>query len=205
VKNPARSNRTTLDLIGALAFLAVVAAGCGYQFAASGSGLPPKAETIYVQKFGNHTRFTGLNDEFMRYLKDEISDHKRLEIVDRPDAADLVLNGEVLFLQTLPTATNSVGEPITYAESLSANATLTDTHTHKVLWTSRGLSAAEQVPGVSSSVITTSPKFLQQNLRSQDIANLPDIQLAHTQNSFARGEMMAQLAQNLYASMSEGF
>jgi hypothetical protein len=186
-------------------FIALLAGGCGYHFAASGSGLPPQAKTIYVAKFGNHTRFTGINDEFARYLKDEIADHKRLVLVDDLNSADLILTGEFLYRQSIPNALNAVGEPITYEESLSANATLTDGHTRTIIWVSRGLSAAAQVPVVASSVLTTSPYFLQQNLRSQDIAKLPDLQVAQTQRSAAQSQMMEQLAQNLYASMSEGF
>ncbi|HZP46412.1 MAG TPA: hypothetical protein VFB15_12255, partial [Candidatus Binataceae bacterium] len=60
-------------------------------------------------------------------------------------------------------------------------------------------------PVVSSAVITTSPMFLQQNLRSQDTANLPDIQLAQTQMAAGQQQMMQQLAENLYSSMAEGF
>jgi hypothetical protein len=179
--------------------------GCGYHFAASGSGLPPQAKTIYVEKFTNHTRFTGVDDQLMRYIKDVIADHKRLDLVDSPDQADLVLSGEVTYLDSLPGATNAVGEPILYQESLSANAVLTNRRTHQVVWSSRGIGANEQLPVVSSSVITTSPKFLQQNLRAQDIAKYPDIQLAETQQNFTRGEVMQELAQNLYSSMSEGF
>jgi hypothetical protein len=205
VKSFIRQNRLRLDRIGALLAIALTAGGCGYQFGAAGSSLPAQAKTIYVEKFDNHTHYTGLDDQLMRYIKDEIADRKRLALVDGPTDADLVLAGEVLTLQSIPLATNSVGEPITYTESIGANATLTDTHTHQVIWQSSGINAGAQVPVVAGSVITTSPRFLQQNLRAQDIANLPDLQLAQTQRSFERGQMMEQLAQNLYASMTEGF
>ena len=42
--------------------------GCGYHFAGSGDALPTAAQTIYVGRFSNRTRATGLNDEFMRYV-----------------------------------------------------------------------------------------------------------------------------------------
>jgi len=67
------------------------------------------------------------------------------------------------------------------------------------------VTGSQSAPAVASAVVTTSPWFLQQNLRSQDIAQLPDIQLAQTQRNFSRDQMMEQLAQNLYVSMSEGF
>jgi hypothetical protein len=205
VKSIIRQNRLRLDRLGALLAIALAVGGCGYQFGAAGSSLPKQAKTIYVEKFENHTHYTGLDDQLMRYIKDEIADRKRLAVVEGSADADLLLTGEVLTLQSIPLATNAVGEPITYNESIGANATRTDAHTHQVIWLSSGINAGEQVPVVAGAVITTSPNFLQQNLRAQDIANLPDLQLAQTQRSFARGEMMQTLAQNLYASMTEGF
>ena len=188
-----------------IAPVAAVAAGCGYHFAAEGSGLPPAAKSIYVAKFANRSRYTGINDEFMRYLDDEIADRKRLALVDNAADADLVLTGEIVFADQVPAAFNSASEPTIFSQSISADATLIDTHTHKVIWSTRGVSSTEQAPVVDQSVITTSPIFLQQNLRSQDIANLTDIQVAQTQNSASEEQMMQTLATNLYASMSEGF
>ena len=185
--------------------IALGAAGCGYHFAAEGSGLPSTAKSIYVERFTNKSRFTGINDEFMRYLDDEIADRKRLELVDNAADADLVLTGEVVYIDSLPISFNSASEPTIYAESLSADATLVDNHTHKIIWTSRGISATQQAPVVSQSVITTSPYFLQQNLRSQDIAQMTNIQVAQTQNAAAKDQIMQSLARNLYSSMSEGF
>jgi lipopolysaccharide assembly LptE-like protein len=198
------TSRRWSELIGLLV-LAALATGCGYHFAAEGSGLPAQAKTIYVQKFTNRTRYTGFNDQLMRYIKDEIADHKRLELVDTPSEADLVLNGELVYIQSLSSASNAVGEPIIYSQTISANAVLTDAHTHKIVWTTSGVTGSQSAPAVASAVVTTSPWFLQQNLRSQDIAQLPDIQLAQTQRNFSRDQMMEQLAQNLYVSMSEGF
>jgi hypothetical protein len=188
-----------------IAPIALGAVGCGYHFAAEGSGLPPAAKSIYVEKFSNRSRFTGINDEFMRYLDDEIADRKRLEIVDSEADADLVLTGEVVFVDSLPISFNAASEPTIYTQSIIVDATLVDNHTHKVIWSTRGISSSAQAPVVAQSVITTSPSFLQQNLRSQDIARLTDIQVAETQGAAAKTQIMQTLAKNLYSSMSEGF
>jgi hypothetical protein len=190
-----------------LSFVALVVAitGCGYHFGAEGSGLPPQAKTIYVEKFTNHSPDTGLDDQFDRYLKDEIAQHKRLELVDDRSQADLVLSGELLYVPQLATATNSVNEPIEYTQTFRANAQLTDQHTRQVIWRSTGIFATDTYAMVSTAVITTSPEFLQQNLRSQDVANLPDVQLAATQSRFSQQQNLQNLAQSVYVSMSEGF
>ena len=85
--------------------------GCGYHFAASGDVLPQGAQTIYVKRFGNLTRITGINVELMRYLKDEIALHRRLTVVDSPDAADLQLSGMVRLSIDAPINFNGVYEP----------------------------------------------------------------------------------------------
>jgi outer membrane lipopolysaccharide assembly protein LptE/RlpB len=190
----------------AIVALALVASGCGYHFAAEGSGLPPQAKTIYVEKFGNRTRQTGINDEFMRFVADEISNHKRLQMVDSASDADLVLSGEIIYADTIPTAFNSAAEPTIYTQTITADASLLDAHDHKVIWSTRGVSSSpQQAPVVGEAVVTTSPYFVQQNLRSRDIASMQDIQVAQTQGASSKQQAMQTLAQNLYASMSEGF
>lgn len=179
-------------------------AGCGYHFAASGSGLPSDSKTIYVARFGNNSRFTGVNDEFMRYVKDEIAEHKRLQLVDDPKQADLVLTGSVLRVDTMPVGFNGAMEASIYQQFMVVQAQLRDRKTKQVLW-SNVLNSFDQFPTVSSTVVTTSPEFLQQNMRSQDIANLPDLQVARTQQGFSSQQMMTHMAKEIYASMSEGF
>ena len=208
MKSPQTQRPTGLEsFILQLGFIVLIASmtGCGYHFAAEGSGLPPQAKTIYVEKFTNHSRYTGLDDQFDRYLKDQIALHKRLQLVDDPGQADLVLSGEFSYITSLAAATNAVSEPIEYTQTLAANAQLTDVHSKKVIWRSTGISATDTYPTVSSAVVTTSPEFLQGNLRSRDIANLPDMQLAKTQSDFSQGQNLENLAQSVYVSMSEGF
>ncbi|HYB90774.1 MAG TPA: LPS assembly lipoprotein LptE [Candidatus Binataceae bacterium] len=185
--------------------LTLALAGCGYQFAASGTNLPSDSRTIYVERFGNHTRQTGVNDEFMRYVKDEIARHHRLRLVDSPAQADLELTGEVVAVNSLAGSFNAVLEPTIYNQSVTVSAALTDLRTNKILWSVRSLSNAQQAPVVAQAVVATTPLFLQHNLRSADIAQLPDAQVAQTQTAMAKTDAMTQLAQNLYASMAEGF
>lgn len=189
----------------ASALIGFALTGCGYHFEAEGSGLPPQAKTIYVEKFTNRTRVTGLNDQFMRYLDDEIDSRKRLELVDSAAQADLILSGMIAFSESSPVSFNTASEPTIYAKSVTADATLTDAHSHKVVWASRGLSGSQQFATVAQSLVTTSPYFLQQNLRSQDIAQMTNIQVQQSQEAASDDIIMQQLAQNLYASMSEGF
>jgi len=179
--------------------------GCGYHFAASGDVIPQGARTIYVARFGNTTRLTGVNDEFMRYIKDEITMHRRLKVVDSPDAADLQLSGEVRLAIHAPIAFNAAYEPATYRDSMTVSAVLRDLHADKIIWSTRTVGSGQHVPQVATSIVTTTPSFLQQNLRSGDISKMPDLQVAQSETEAAHDVMMQRLARNLYIEMAEGF
>ncbi len=183
---------------------AVMAAGCGYHFAASGSGLPADATTIYVAKFRNLSRNTGIEEEFARYLKDEVANHKRLVLVDDPANADLRLSGVIRSIETHPAAFNAVSEPSSYDLMMTVDARLVD-RSNTVIWTTRGLYEQNEFATVPNAVVVTSPRFLQQNLRSRDVNALPNAQLAENQQSAMQGQTMASLARDLYSAMSEGF
>ncbi len=184
---------------------ALCISGCGYHFAASGDALPQGAQTIYVARFGNETRLTGINDELMRYIKDEIAMHRRLKVVDSPDAADLQLSGMVRLSTQAPLNFNTAYEPTTYSNNLVASAVLKDLHTKKTIWSTGNIGGSEHAPVVATNVVTTTPSFLQQNLRSDDIARMTDLQIAESQTAVARDQMMQNLAKSLYSEMAEGF
>jgi hypothetical protein len=192
-------------LLGLVIVAGLFLSGCGYHFAASGDALPSGAQTIYVERFGNQTRVTGVNDEVMRYIKDEIDLHRRLTIVNSPDTADLELSGQIRFVNYTPTNFNAALEPTQYTQSVVLSAMLRDMHTKKTIWTSNNISSGEHTPVVPQTTVTTTPTFLQQNLRSNDIAGLTDIQTAQSETSAYRDVMMQRLAQNLYAQMADGF
>lgn len=179
--------------------------GCGYHFAGSGDALPSAAQTIYVQRFSNRTRLTGLNDEFMRYVKDEIALHRRLKVVDSAADADLELSGDIRYAATAPVNFNSVLEPTIYNQTMQVTAELKDTHTNKIIWNTRNVSNTQHAPIVAQTVITTTPTYLQQNLRAGDIAKMTDIQVAQSMTASSRDVMMQTVAKNLYAEMAEGF
>jgi hypothetical protein len=179
--------------------------GCGYHFAASGDVLPQGAQTIYVKRFGNLTRITGINVELMRYLKDEIALHRRLTVVDSPDAADLQLSGMVRLSIDAPINFNGVYEPTIYRNTVEVSAVLKDLHTNKTLWSTSQVGGGQHAPVVATNIVITTPGFLQQNLDANDIAKLPDLQTAQSQTAVAQDLMMQKLARNLYSEMAEGF
>ena len=199
-----RPRRSEPGLLAALA-LVMALGGCGYHFGASGSNLPSGAETIYVARFTNRTRQTGLNDVFMRYLNDEIAMHRRLRLVDSPTEADLELTGEILAVTPLPSSFNSVLEPTIYNQSMTVAAQLKDLRNNRVIWSVSSMGNLQHIPVVAQAVVPTLPTFVQGNLRGSDVAKMTDMQVASTQGALGQDTMMQNVAKNLYASMAEGF
>ena len=204
MKTPMHLRRSEISLLATLA-LGIALGGCGYHFGASGSSLPSGAETIYVARFTNRTRQTGLNDVFMRYLDDEIAMHRRLRLVDSPAEADLELSGEILAVTPLPSSFNSVLEPTIYNQSMTVAAQLKDLRNNRVIWSVSSLGNLQHNPVVAQAVVPTLPSFVQGNLRGSDVAKMTDIQVASSQGALGQETMMQNVAKNLYASMAEGF
>jgi hypothetical protein len=183
--------------------LAVTLQGCSLRFAANGT-LPDSAKTVCVDRFTNNTRVPGVNDQFMLSLKQEISSRDRLVVVDDQTDADLILSGSVLYYGTSTKTSNSVAEPLDYADTLTVAASLVDRKTGKVIWSTNGISSKAMVPVVSQAIIPTTPQFLRQNLRGEDLANMPDIQVAASQQATTKTQLMSQEASELYTDMAWG-
>ena len=188
----------------AVLLIALIAGGCGYSFSSMDT-LPASAQTIYVARFQNGSNIAGLQDVFMRYMKDEIARHARLQLVDDPAHADLELTGVIAGGEPFPAAMNAVGEPTIYDFSLAVNATLVDNKNNKILWRGQNITSQQQYAVVPQAVLVTSPQFLKYNFRANDISKLTDTQTQMTQGGVANREAMSQVAQNVYAGMASGF
>ncbi len=197
-----RLQRNKFAIAGLL--MALIAGGCGYTFS-SADTLPPSAHTIYVARFSNATSYTGIQDVFMRYMKDEIARHDRLRLVDDPALADLELSGVIVGADPFPSALNAVGEPTINNLTVVVNATLLDKKTGKVLWRGQNIASQQQYAMVPQAVLATSPQFLRHNFRSTDISQLTDAQTQVTQAGVFQNEAMTQVAQGVYAGMASGF
>jgi hypothetical protein len=177
--------------------------GCTIRFAANGT-LPSSAKTVCVSRFDNNTRVPGVNDEFTESLKQQISQRDRLVVVDGKEDADLLLSGTVIYYGTYGKTSNSVSEPLDYADTLSVAAQLMDRKSGKIIWKTNGISTSVTVPVVSQAIIPATPEFLHQNLRGEDLVNMPDIQVAASQQAAGQNQLMTQEASELYTDMAWG-
>ena len=98
-----------------------------------------------------------------------------------------------------------MNRPRAFVLLVVVRAWLRDRRDDKVLWSTNGMASTENYGTVSQNVVNTTPTFLQQNLRSADIARMSDMQTTETQERGSRTQMMAELAAHMYDSMATGF
>jgi len=83
-------------------------------------------------------------------------------------------------------------------------ATLTDRKTNAVVWRTNGITASAQAPAVAQALVPTTPQFLRQNLRGQDILQMSDMQVGASQQAAAKDQAMRQISSEMYDDMALG-
>jgi outer membrane lipopolysaccharide assembly protein LptE/RlpB len=108
----------------ALASVATIS-GCGYHVAGHGSTLPPQWTTIAVPTFKNDTVQYRIEQRFTVAVIREFIIRTKYHIVPEPEAADAVLHGEILSIDTSPVLFNATtGQVTTMLVTVHAKVTL---------------------------------------------------------------------------------
>ena len=131
-------NRCLLRQLICVAFVFVLASGCGYS---QKSLINRKINSIYIPIFDNDTFRRGIEFDLTKAVKDEIMSRTSLRIVQK-DSADTILSGtvrEVKESALSQTADNIVESRVT----IYADITLSDRRTERVLISSSQSGAAE--------------------------------------------------------------
>ena len=133
--------KTTLRIIVVLLLLAEVS-GCGYHLVGTTSFLPEDIETLHVEKFVNQTKWVDMDQRLMEALTLEWVRRRRLQLVDNPDQADVVLSGTIQRLAVIPVSYDDQGRANEYQMSLQAMVQLKDVRAEEaeVLWEDKAFS-----------------------------------------------------------------
>jgi outer membrane lipopolysaccharide assembly protein LptE/RlpB len=133
--------RTTLRIFVVLFLLAEVS-GCGYHLVGTTSFLPEDIETLHVEKFVNQTKWVDMDQRLMEALTLEWVRRRRLQLVDTPAQADVVLSGTIQRLAVIPVSYDDQGRANEYQMSLQAMVQLKDVRAEEaeVLWEDKAFS-----------------------------------------------------------------
>jgi outer membrane lipopolysaccharide assembly protein LptE/RlpB len=130
-----------LRIIFVLLLLAEVS-GCGYHLVGTTSFLPEDIETLHVEKFVNQTKWVDMDQRLMEALTLEWVRRRRLQLVDNPGQADVVLSGTIQRLAVIPVSYDDQGRANEYQMSLQAMVQLKDVRAEEaeVLWEDKAFS-----------------------------------------------------------------
>lgn len=106
-----RSGPSSVALL--VVFAAAFLAGCGYHVVGRSSVLPSQWKAIAVPAFVNRTTNYRIEQRFTQAVIREFLARTSYKIVQNTDAADAVLHGEILSIETSPLLFNSTTGEVT--------------------------------------------------------------------------------------------
>lgn len=206
VRAKGRERGTTGRLALLLAGVALGLADCGYNFPGEGRTLPGGATSLYIAKFENRTREAGLENFVLEALEAEVARRGQFTLAPDQSAAELVLEGTILSIETRPVAFSSADEALQYQTFLTVSAALRDPKTNNIVWRVAALRETDSYGAVANTVVTDSPEFVAGSTLNQgDLAQLSDVQLSETQQREALDRVLENTSRDLYNAMVENF
>ncbi len=110
-------------------------AGCGYHVAGRASQLPSDWKTIAVPAFKNDTRRYRIEQRFTQAVIREFITRAKYRIIQNETAADGVLRGEVLTMETTPVLFDSTtGQVTAMLVTVHTKVLLVDNHAQKPVY-----------------------------------------------------------------------
>jgi outer membrane lipopolysaccharide assembly protein LptE/RlpB len=199
----ARMRQSVVRRATYLAFLSLF--GCGYQFAGKSESFPRDVRSVYVEPFLNRTRDIGIDHEMTTAIRSELYRRGELQVVDVPDQADAILSGVVRSFDSTTASVNREDELLQYEAVMVVDVTFRRRQPSEILWRGQAIRLSELHAGSRAAVVTTSSKFQNQTLNTNDVRRLTDIQLTETENHRMREQLIERFARELHQRLMEMF
>jgi outer membrane lipopolysaccharide assembly protein LptE/RlpB len=199
----ARARQSVVRRCSYLAFLCLL--GCGYQFTGRSELFPKDVHSVYVEPFLNRTRDVGMDHELTTAVRSELYRRGELRVVDVPDQADAILSGVVRSFDSTTASVNRDAEVLQYEAVMLVDVTFRRRQPSEILWRGQAIRLNLFHAGSRAAVVTTSSKFQNQTLNTNDVRRLTDIQLTETENQRMREELIERFAQELHQRLMEMF
>jgi len=183
----------------------LLVAGCGYHFPGQATALPGGGSKLRIGRFENRSREPGLENEVARAMEDEVARRGIFQIVKENNDADLVLEGTINSLDTIPVAFSTSDSALQYQTVMTISAALRDPRSGRVVWQVAGLHEDDSYGAVSNTVVTESSAFAQSTLNPNDLNRLAEIQLSESQRRDAIERVLTNTSRDIYNSMVEDF
>ena len=131
----ARSFVVILGLLCVSVAFLLLSAGCGYHVSGRGSRLPASLKTIAVPALENRTSRYRIEQRLTEALMHELLSRTSYHVVADPAAADAVLRGQVLGLESSPLVFDTAtGRATTFVVTVHLAVRLEERETKKLLY-----------------------------------------------------------------------
>jgi len=146
-----------------------------------------------------------MDRELTTALRSELYRRGELQVVDVPDQADAILSGVVRSFDSTTASVNRDAELLQYETVMLVDVALRRRQPSEILWRGQAIRLTALHPGSRAAVVTTSSKFQNQTLNTNDVRSLTDIQLTETENRRVREQLIERFAQELHQRLMEMF
>lgn len=187
----------------AVACVATFAAGCGYGFVRS-VAVPSDVRTVFVRVNAPERSDPLLADSLARELRRVLRWNGRFRPVEAaPADAELVVN--ITTDRVRAVAFDEFDQVLDYQATIALNAELRRAN-DAVLWKGEHIAATRGQAAVQGAIVTSSSSFQGGDIVSrQDLGKLDGVQLGEERKTAARDAVLRDLAETVYARMTEGF
>jgi outer membrane lipopolysaccharide assembly protein LptE/RlpB len=191
-------------LRSAVLFLSLAVAGCGYSLVGAGR-LPEDVRVVKVSRIDAANLDPVFADTLTRELRRVLRRGGRVRPAAEGERADAVLDGRMTDQRTRAVAIDAFDDVLDYASTVAVDAILVDRE-GEVLWSEERIAASRGHAAVPGAVVTTSAAFqVEERLEVGALEQFDNVQLGEERRAAALERIAKDLAEAIYASMTEGF
>jgi Lipopolysaccharide-assembly len=134
-----KQNRRQMIKILIICFSVVLLFGCGYSFAPKGENIDHYIQKVYVESFDNKTAQAGIENYVRTAFINQFIQNSRLKIVGSAEAADAIVKGKILNLNTSPLSYASNSLVAEERATIILELTFQENESGKIIWSSKNI------------------------------------------------------------------
>ncbi len=116
---------------------------CGYKLAGFGNQIPPRIKTVAIPNFENKTSRDQIDQIITKAIKDEFIRRSSLDLSDRPDNADSLIEGMITRFDVTPVTFGADSSANLYRITITIDIRFLDIDTNEVIFEGKGLTFSE--------------------------------------------------------------
>jgi hypothetical protein len=122
-----------------ICFSCAILFGCGYSFATKGENIDNRVQKVYVESFDNKTAQAGIENYVRTAFINQFIQNSRLKIVENAEAADAIVKGKVLNLNTSPLSYRGNTLVAEERATIILELTFQENESGKIIWSSKNM------------------------------------------------------------------